>query len=111
MIIYRVNKEDSIESIALKYKTTPQQIIETNRLKAKIMAGMRLFIPEYYGKPYTVQPYDTMDTIAKKFGIDKQELIIANKCERVFLGQKIFIPDCASMQKRQNNLNNEGNNK
>ncbi|NCA66527.1 MAG: LysM peptidoglycan-binding domain-containing protein [Clostridia bacterium] len=91
MIVYKVNKEDSIEQIAAMFLVNAADILRINKAKS-VISGMRLLIPEYLGTPYTVQPYDTMEKIAAKFDVNLEELKQLNKIEKVFLGQRIFIP-------------------
>ena len=51
---------------------------------------MRLLIEPREGEYYIVQPFDTVSSIAKKFGVS-EEVITEFNSDRVFIGQKLFI--------------------
>lgn len=89
--IYRVEKGDSLGSIAEKLETTVQIIVSDNMLKEEPSAGELLVIEKPEGKPYIVKPYDTIESLA--FGDKKRELEILtnNKTDFIFVGQKIYL--------------------
>ncbi len=90
--IIRVDNSTTLDSLAEKYHTTPLAIKNLNNLNSDIFVGMRLVIEENQGEYYTVQPFDTLDSIARKFSADLQRIKDLNGLDRVFIGQKIFIP-------------------
>ncbi len=89
--IYRVEKGDSLGSIAEKLKTTVQIIVSDNILKEEPSAGELLLIEKPAGNPYIVKPYDTIERLS--FGDKKRELEILrnNKTDFIFVGQKIYL--------------------
>ena len=91
-LMIRVDSGMTLESLAEKYHTTTVAIKKLNNLHSDIFVGMRLIIEENQGENYTVQPFDTIETIAKKFGASAQRIEELNGIDRVFIGQKIFIP-------------------
>ncbi len=91
MVVYRVKKGDSLKSVAESFGINICDIVRENKL-TDILPGMRVVIPVKKGAAYTVQPYDTMDIIAEKFKVSRDSLAEVNKCEKVFLGQIIYIP-------------------
>ena len=91
-VMIRVDSGMTLENLAEKYHTTPLAIKNLNDLHTDIFIGMRLVIEENQGENYTVQPFDTLESIAKKFGVSLQRIKDLNGIERVFIGQKIFIP-------------------
>ena len=92
-IIYRVSKQTTLEEIAEKFHTTPLAIARLNNLDGEVFVGMRLLIEPCEGEYYIVQPFDTIASIAKKFGVE-EDVIREYNSDRVFIGQKIFV--CSS---------------
>ena len=88
----RVDSGATLESLAEKYHTTVVAIKKLNNLRTDIFVGMRLIVEENQGEYYTVQPFDTLDSIAVKFNSSRQRIQELNGVDRVFIGQKIFIP-------------------
>ncbi|MDE7191478.1 MAG: LysM peptidoglycan-binding domain-containing protein [Clostridia bacterium] len=91
-VLVRINGETSLEDLANKYHTTVAAIKKLNNLHTDIFVGMRLVIEENQGSYYTVQPFDTLESIARKFSASAQRITELNGVERVFIGQRIFIP-------------------
>ena len=91
-VMVRVDATTSLEELAEKYHTTARAIKTLNNLHTDIFVGMRLIIEENQGIYYTVQPFDTLESVAKKFGVNAQRIANLNGVERIFIGQKIFIP-------------------
>ena len=89
-IVYRVSKQTTLEEIAEQFHTTPIAIARLNNLDGEVFVGMRLLIEPCEGEYYIVQPFDTISSIAKKFGVDEDVLKEYNS-DRVFIGQKIFV--------------------
>ena len=89
-IIYRVSEVKTLEEIAQEFHTTPTAIARLNNLDGEVFIGMRLLIQPQGGEYYVVQPFDTIASIAKKFGTTEERIAEFNS-ERVFIGQKIFI--------------------
>lgn len=91
-VLVRIDGETSLEDLADKYHTTVAAIKKLNNLHTDIFVGMRLVIEENQGTYYTVQPFDTLESIARKFNASAQRIAELNGVERVFIGQRIFIP-------------------
>ena len=89
-IVFRVNKQMTLEEIAQKFHTTPLAIARLNNLDTEVFVGMRLIIEPCEGEYYTVQPFDTVASIAKKFGVS-EEIVKEYNSDRVFIGQRVFI--------------------
>ncbi|MDE7078675.1 MAG: LysM peptidoglycan-binding domain-containing protein [Clostridia bacterium] len=89
-IIYRVSNQTTLEEIAEKFHTTPLAIARLNNLDGEVFVGMRLLIEPSEGEYYIVQPFDTVASIAKDFGVG-EDVIREYNSDRVFIGQKIFI--------------------
>lgn len=97
-VMVRVGSGTSLEELAEHYHTSVYAIKKLNNLKGDIFVGMRLIIEKADGFYYTVQPFDTIQSIAKKFGVSVEGIAELNGVERVFLGQKIFV------ESKDNNL-------
>ena len=89
MFMYTVKSGDSLYSIARKYNTTVQDIIDLNYLKSNnLSVGQVLRIPETYFKQdemtmpnyvsYTVKPGDTLYSIARDNNISVDTIISDN---------------------------------
>lgn len=91
-VMVRIDDMTTLEDLAEKYHTTVCAIKTLNNLRADIFVGMRLIVEENQGEYYTVQPFDTLESVANKFGVNSQTIANLNGVERVFIGQKIFIP-------------------
>ena len=108
MFMYTVKKGDSLYSIAKKYNTTVNDIVNLNYLKnTNLSIGQVLRIPETYTKEedmimpsftnYVVKKGDSLYSIAKNFNIDvdtikKDNALISNTLQ---IGQnlKLRVPN------------------
>lgn len=96
MIIHVVKPGDNIYKIANQYNTSPQKIITDNELKNpnELVVGQTLVIlvPD---QVYTVQPGDTLESIAQKHGTTVIELLQHNPqithADSIFPGDQITI--------------------
>jgi murein DD-endopeptidase MepM/ murein hydrolase activator NlpD len=76
IITYKVQKGDTLSSIAKKYGISEDTIRWQNNLKSdSITVGDALQILPVTGVAYKVQAGDTIYTIAKKFGINAQGIV------------------------------------
>ena len=75
MVIHTVRAGDSIYSIAKEYSTTPARIIADNGITdpGKLAVGQTLVIL-YPTETYTVRGGDTLEGIARSFGVTLNEL-------------------------------------
>lgn len=89
MFMYTVGKGDTLYSIARKYNTTVNDIINLNYLKSNnLSVGQVISIPETYFKQdemtmpnyisYTVKPGDTLYSIASNNGVSVDTIISDN---------------------------------
>ena len=106
MFMYTVKPGDSLYSIARKYNTTVQDIINLNYLKNNnLSVGQVIRIPENYFKldemtmpnyiSYTVKPGDTLYSIAANNGVSVDTIISDNVLPNnsLSVGQVIRIPE------------------
>ncbi|WP_069648891.1 LysM peptidoglycan-binding domain-containing protein [Caloranaerobacter ferrireducens] len=96
MKIHVVKPGDSVWSIARKYGTTPESIIEANQLQdlPYLIEGQALVIPKTYTR-YVVKPGDTVWTISRKFGVTVDSIIEANNLPSpnfIYPGMILIIP-------------------
>ncbi len=118
---YEVQRGDTFNAIARRYGLTVKELLEANNIDDpnRIYPGQKLIIPGYMlpgpelemeAVPaaihvpvpdvgdqfvYTVAGGDTLNTIAKRYGITLRELIEANNLkdpQLIHVGQKIIIP-------------------
>ncbi|MCI8944268.1 MAG: LysM peptidoglycan-binding domain-containing protein [Clostridia bacterium] len=90
-VLVRVQSGMTLESLAEEYHTSVYAIRRLNNLQGDIFVGMRLVIEEINGFYYTVQPFDTLESVAKKFSVSEESIAQLNGVERIFIGQKIFV--------------------
>ena len=102
LFTYTVKKGDSLYSIARVYETTVDEIKKLNKLTSNNLSiGQQLQIPETdfsvstkpYYTTYTVKKGDTLYSIAKKYNIPVNTLIIDNALQNTVLaiGQVLNI--------------------
>jgi LysM repeat protein len=116
---YEVQRGDTLNAVARRYGLTVKTLLDANDLEdpSRIYPGLKLVIPGYmlsspelepppHPPPtptptisdqflYTVASGDTLNAIAKRYGITLRDLIEANTLEdpiRIFVGQKLVIP-------------------
>ena len=90
---YRANEGDTVFSLSKKFSIPPVKIIKLNMLKKEIQAGDLLYLQteNVSTKKYTVQPFDTFESVSKKLAVDKQKIISLNGVEYLFYGLIIEI--------------------
>ncbi|HEY8120894.1 MAG TPA: LysM peptidoglycan-binding domain-containing protein [Myxococcota bacterium] len=105
--VYRVKRGDTLASIARRFGVSARDLAVVNRIQNanQIHPGQVIELPggSLSAKPedrshagtYTVRSGDTLDSIARKFGVEVSELIslngIRNK-HRIAIGQSLYIP-------------------
>ena len=102
MLLYTVQKGDSLWSIAKQYGVSLESLIKANpQIKDpnKIYPGQQIRVPvsdsgELFA--YTVKKGDTMWSIAKRFGVSLESLIRANPKikdpNKIYPGQTVYVP-------------------
>lgn len=88
---YRVQKDEKLLTVCLKFSLCPEKVIKDNKLSREIEAGDILYIEKPTGRVYVAQLFDTYQTIAKKFGVSEQDLREKNGVEYVFYGYPVII--------------------
>ena len=108
LFIYTVQRGDSLYSIARRYETTVDAILKLNKLtNTNLSIGQKLRIPEtgmeVIAPPtytlYTVKKGDSLYSIAKKYNISVNELIVDNnlKSDNLSIGQTLKIKSKESL--------------
>lgn len=96
-----IEKGDTLSSIAIQYGTTVDRLIKLNNITNPnlIFAGNILLVPINDGKKqsviYTVKKGDTLNSIAKIYGVTVQQLAYTNNIKNVnyiYVGQVLIIP-------------------
>ena len=111
---YRVQEGETLWDVAEKLDVTVRQLIAANivRIPDGISAGTKLIVPTsedflnlslpgisesslIEGGSYTVKAGDTIPSIASRFGIDADQLRLANKIDNnlIYVGQKLLLPE------------------
>jgi LysM repeat protein len=109
---YVVNRGDTLTAIAARYGTTAQALVDANGLASAnlIYVGQRLLIPGGGSSAapassstttgyYTVQPGDTVTSIAVRNGVTAWAVVNANHLANpnfIYVGQRLVIPGGSS---------------
>lgn len=89
---YRVNFGDDLLSVCQKLNAPPLAIIKLNNLTCEIEEGDILEIISYPEKnKYTVMPFDSLNSIAKKLKTDIEIIKRDNCVSEVFFGLTLFV--------------------
>jgi murein DD-endopeptidase MepM/ murein hydrolase activator NlpD len=103
--IHVVQAGETLSSIASLYGTTVEVLQEANGLEGAedVEVGRRLVIsrrvtaPEVWaGQPITVGLGDTLDVLAVRYGVSREQLGLVNKVvnpDSLYAGQTLYIPD------------------
>ena len=93
MIIVKEN--ETIYTIANKYKVIPRDIIEDNNLSKPYTLKPNQILFLRHKNIYVVKENDTVEKVSKRFAVKKSEIIKLNKLTTPFnliVGNKILIP-------------------
>ena len=79
MIIYEIEKGDSLYSIATRYGTTVDRIAQVNNINPNdsLIIGQAITIP-VESIQYTVMRGDSLYRISRRFGVSLESIIQAN---------------------------------
>jgi murein DD-endopeptidase MepM/ murein hydrolase activator NlpD len=108
---HKVKSGESLEKIARNYGVSVQELIKANKNinPNRLKVGENLCIPQRTSAKardyaiYKVKKGDTLYSIAKKFGVDVQELKDFNnlKSEKIIEGQELKIPAKGTAKKQK----------
>ena len=97
---YQIKPNDSLKSIADKFNTSPEIIMDINNLYFidELRAGMEIVVPkekEKYFNTYTIEKGDSLYKIAQKYNINPTLLASLNGLNMddfIYPNQEILIP-------------------
>ena len=96
--IYKVNSNDSLESIANKFNTTVSALQDING-KDYIVVDELIIVPydnqNDYFETYIIEKGDTLYSIAKRYNIDLIDLLNLNGLDKenyIYPNQEIIVP-------------------
>ena len=98
--VYKIQKGDSLNSIAERFNVTVDKICEINKIyyPNKLRVGMDIIIPqdkESYFNTYVIEKGDNLYAIARKYNINP-ELLAAmnglNNDDYIYPNQELLIP-------------------
>lgn len=90
--VIRVGFGENASSLARKYKTTERSLFLLND-NPLFFEGERLIAAEFHGKSCVAKPFDTAETVAKRTGTRKEEVIRLNGTDKFFPGQNVILSD------------------
>ena len=90
---YRVNGSDSLLSVAEQFGVPPAVIVKHNTLKGEISDGDILYIEKPCCRTYKADVFDTIESVAARFGVSEERLKEINGVDYVFYGLDLLIPD------------------
>jgi len=101
LTIHVIQRGENLYRIALRYGTTVQELVDLNGITnaGSILVGQRLLVPAISDEPtipqaHTVQPGETLATIAELYGVEVQTLLNLNEItdqNRIYPGQLIRL--------------------
>ena len=101
---YKIKKNDNLWEIAQKYGINYRLIIKTNQITSpdRLLPGKIIKIPNRKGFFYKVKKGDTLSEISLKHEIDLKKIIKINNIRKskIFIGEKIFLPDAIKPSKK-----------
>ena len=83
--LYKVEKGDSLKSIADKFNTTQRVLIVINGIETEPKVGEFIVVEKLDGKMHVVMPMETIDSIAQKYGVNVQEIMRKNKIDLIYV--------------------------
>lgn len=106
MQIYVVNQGDTLEQIALRYRTTTEAIIDTNEVPnpENLVVGQTIVLP-IAGQFYEVQRGDTLTSIGRRFNLSAAELARINRIQLHAILPVNFLLYIPARRKRQAEVN------
>ncbi len=110
ILIYKVQKGDTLLSIASEYGVSLNTIRWANNLKGeKIIPGEELIILPVSGVLHEIKAGDTIEKIAKTYSAEAEKIISYNNLNTNALqpGQKIIIPEGKISSNQQKNNSNK----
>lgn len=96
LLIYKVQKGDTLLSIASDFGISLDTIRWANNLKSdKLVPNQQLIILPVSGVLHEIQPGDTLETIAERYSATIEKIIVYNQLSNKPLvpGEKIIVPD------------------
>ena len=105
---HRVAPEDTLSSVALKYRVTETALAEANHLRVRdgiegvealLVPALPVAEPVTHPRVYTVRKGDTLVTISDRFGVSLTQLRRWNKITgtKVPPGQRLYVADPATI--------------
>lgn len=88
---YRVQEGDSLLSISEKFNIPACIIIKLNNLKKEVCLGDILYLEYCEKMRYKVKLFDTAQSVALKFGVDKDKILKDNGVNYLFYGMVLQI--------------------
>lgn len=90
---YRVSAGDTVLSLAARFNVPPVALIKDNNLRNEVEDGDVLFIRKTGGKTYTAKPFDTIESVAKRFNVSTERLKEFSGADYLFYGLTVVIPE------------------
>lgn len=100
---YLVSSDDTINSISMKYNTSPEVLYQLNGYKFEIEPGMTIVVPRVssnYFDYYTVTTGDTLFKIATNNNVDPSllaQLNGINQNDYIYPNQVLLVPKAGSI--------------
>jgi LysM repeat protein len=79
VFVYKVQKGESVSILAKRYHTTKEILISINGLSCEISDGEYIVVERVEGEEYTVEPLDSIESIAERFSTTSWEIMTKNK--------------------------------
>jgi LysM repeat protein len=93
--VRRIEVGETLSDVAEKTGVPAAVILKDNGFfEERAFAGARLLIRKTRGRVYYAEPFDTLESVAEKHGIDARKISEFNDgIKEIFWGQILFLPD------------------
>lgn len=84
---------DTWASLSHQFEVSEQQLKKENKQTTALLANQLVVIPQSVARVHIVSPAETIESICKKYNINKQQLQENNdNLQFLYVGKKLYLP-------------------